>query len=192
MRRYVAGLLSLSLGLVLAGGAQAQKKPQQEAMKSAPADAAAMIASALSAAPADIASGAAVMVPAADGKMTQLRAGTNGWACFPDDPHTPDSDPICVDRVWQEWVAALTAKRPPKIETVGISYMLQGSSDASNTDPFATKPAPGQHWLRSGPHLMMLVPNVHTLDAFPGEWSATGTYVMFKGTPYAHLMVPVR
>jgi hypothetical protein len=29
------------------------------------------------------------------------------------------------------------------------------------------------------------------LESYPGEVSASGPYIMYKGTPYAHLMVPV-
>jgi hypothetical protein len=32
---------------------------------------------------------AAVVEPGADGKMMQLRAGTNGWVCLPGSPNRP-------------------------------------------------------------------------------------------------------
>ena len=34
--------------------------------------------------------------------------------------------------------------------------MLQGGSDASNDDPFATTPPPGEPWVATGPHVMVV------------------------------------
>jgi hypothetical protein len=39
---------------------------------------------------------------------------------------------------------------------MGLVYMLQGGSDASNDDPFATAPKPGEKWVTTGPHVMMV------------------------------------
>jgi hypothetical protein len=98
---------------------------------------------------------------------------------------------MCVDGTWQEWFTAYFAKQPPKVSGVGIAYMLQGGSDASNTDPHATAPAPGAEWVDTGPHIMVLPTDVAMLDAFTTDHNQGGPYVMWKGTPYAHLMVPV-
>jgi hypothetical protein len=149
------------------------------------------IASALAAAPAQIASGAAVMEIDSAGAMKELKAGTNGWLCMPDMANTPGKDPMCADKAWQDWFGAYMAKTPPKVSGIGIAYMLQGGSDASNTDPFATGPAAGAEWVDSGPHMMVLPTNVSELEAYGTDPKAGGPYVMWKGTPYAHLMVPV-
>ncbi len=69
--------------------------------------------------------------------------------------------------------------------------MLHGGSDASNTDPFATEPAPGEEWIESGPHIMIVVPESAALENLPTDPTSGGPYVMWKGTPYAHIMVPV-
>jgi hypothetical protein len=149
------------------------------------------IASATSAAPPEIASQAQVMAADASGTMVELRPGTNGWLCMPDIPDTPGTDPMCADATWQQWLGAYMSKSTPQVSSVGIAYMLQGGSDASNTDPFATQPAQGQDWVDSGAHVMVLPPNVAMLDAFPTDPLSGGPFVMWKGTPYAHLMVPV-
>jgi hypothetical protein len=145
----------------------------------------------MSAAPEEIASQAAIMDLDAAGNMVELRAGTNGWVCMPDLANTPGADPICADQAWQGWLDAYMRQATPQVTGVGIAYMLVGGSDASNTDPFATEPAPRQQWVDSGPHIMVLPANVATLDAFPTDYGAGGPWVMWKGTPYAHLMVPV-
>ena len=48
---------------------------------------------------------------------------------------------------------AQDAARPDK---VGLMYMLAGGTDASNTDPYATKPTKDNHWIKTGPHVMVV------------------------------------
>src|SRR5438132_12537648 len=35
-------------------------------------------------------------------------------------------------------------------------YMLAGGTDASNTDPYATKPPATNYWIKTGPHVMVV------------------------------------
>ena len=87
MHRIVA---SLSAVLMLAAvTAMAQEKSPQSghegmAKASASKSDAAVIAKATSAAPPDIGRNATVMGVGADGKMKELRVGTNGWMCMLD------------------------------------------------------------------------------------------------------------
>ena len=151
------------------------------------------IQNAMSAGPAAIANAAGVMdYPATpDGQMTQLRAGTNGWTCMPDDPSTPSNDPVCADSVSFTWYGFWMQHKPPRTRTVALAYMLQGATDASNTDPFKTKPDSGQPWVTTGPHVMIFVPDVKALQGISTDWRSGRPYVMWAGTPYAHLMLPV-
>lgn len=146
------------------------------------------VASALSAAPEAIAAGAAVV----GGDGAALKAGSNGWTCMPDMPHTPGTDPMCFDGPGLAWAQAWMGKKEPDPEAVGFSYMLKGGSDASNTDPFATKP--DGEWVDSGPHIMILSAKVAAASGFPaGDNPDTSKpFVMFAGTPYAHIMMPVQ
>ena len=146
------------------------------------------IKSALSAAPAAISKDAAVMDMAT---MKMLRPGTNGWTCVPDGP-SPGVDPMCLDKNGMEWADAwMTKKNPPK-DKMAIGYMLMGGSDASNTDPFATEPKPGGSWVDTGPHMMVLNIGDHFAGYPTTAANTKAPYVMFAGTPYAHLMVPVK
>lgn len=146
-----------------------------------------VIAKATSAGPRDIARNAAVMGMGADGKMKELRAGTNGWMCMLD----LVGDSMCLDKQWQAWGDAwMNKKDPPKPTTVGVAYMLKGDKGASNTDPYATKPTADNQWVVSGPHIMLLPTDASQLDAYPTDWTKGGPWVMWKGTPYAHVMVP--
>jgi hypothetical protein len=146
---------------------------------------------AMSAGPLAIAEHATIMGMDKDGTLTALRQGDNGWTCWPDDPATPTNDPICGDAQWAEFIDAFFTQREPKITAIGIGYMLQGGSTASLTDPTATEPPAGQEWLIDGPHLMVLVPWPLDPAAYASDPHAGGPYIMYGGTPYEHLMVPV-
>jgi hypothetical protein len=153
-----------------------------------------LIASAMSAAPAHVARDATIMVMQADGKTRTLREGRNGFTCIPDDPTTPGPDPMCMDRNSMEFITAMTAHKTPPAGKTGLMYMLAGGTDASNTDPYATKPEAGNHWIKTGPHLMIVGGDASFLDNYPksADPDTKAPYVMWAGTPYAHLMVPVK
>jgi hypothetical protein len=155
------------------------------------------IANAMSAAPAQISKNATIMdwPEKEGGQPKQLRAGTNGWVCFPNSPTefgaASVNDPMCLDKQWQAWGEAWMSKAPPKVTGTGVAYMLKGDKGASNTDPFATGPTATNDWVVSPPHIMVLYEDLKLLDAFPTDPKGGGPWVMWKGTPYAHLMVPV-
>ena len=146
-----------------------------------------MIRSATSAGPRSISDNATVMAADATGKMVQLRAGTNGWTCIPDEPSTPGLDPMCIDKSGMEWVSALIAKKPKPTNTApGLIYMLQGGSDISATNPFATTT---DHYVSSPAHFMIMWPYDAKTTGFATTPKKTGSWIMWAGTPYAHLMV---
>lgn len=150
------------------------------------------IQSAMSAAPSDIAEAATIADwPGEDGKLPELRKGGNGWTCLPDYPASPGNDPICADVPAMEWFQSYMQKKTPDIKQAGIAYMLQGGSDPSNTDPFAEAPAPGEDWMSAPPHIMVFP--TEKLDAkVYGTAMNGGPWIMWAGTPYEHLMIPVR
>lgn len=124
------------------------------------------------------------------GQPTQVRAGTNGWTCV---AASPTFDAMCADRNFTSLLTALMAKKDPQVKDVGFAYMLHGDSiGGSNTDPFATGPTADNHWTKAPPHVMVVFPSSKALDAFPTDPANGGPWVMWKGTKYAHLMVPVR
>jgi hypothetical protein len=41
------------------------------------------------------------------------------------------------------------------------------------------------------PHIMVVVPDPKVLQGMPTKRSTTQPWVMFAGTPYAHIMIPV-
>jgi hypothetical protein len=195
--RRISPLLLLPLALAACQApAPAAEQPAMtaaaEPSKPDPSSREGKIASATAAAPASVSSAATVMDMGADMKLTELRAGTNGWTCLPNIPDTPGEDPMCVDANGVAWLDAWLKKQPPKLTGDGLAYMLQGGSDPSNDDPFAMAPASGTDWVNTPPHVMVLVANPKTLDKMTNDPKSGGPFVMFRGTPYAHVMMPVK
>jgi hypothetical protein len=151
------------------------------------------VASAESAAPAAIAHNASIVSVGADGKTTTLREGKNGWTCMPDAPDTPGPDPMCMDANAAKWAAAWIGHQTPPTGTAGVMYMLEGGTDASNTDPYAKQPTAENNWIKTGPHIMV-VGSKEILAGHPSgpQPDTSVPYVMWAGTPYAHLMIPVK
>ncbi|HEV2623120.1 MAG TPA: hypothetical protein VGU65_13660 [Frateuria sp.] len=152
-----------------------------------------LIASAMRAAPAGVGPHATVMAVAPDGSMRTLRQGTNGFTCIPDAPATPGPDPMCADKAAMAWMHAWLTHATPPAGQVGLMYMLEGGTDASNTDPYAKTPG-SKHWIRTGPHVMVVGADDAFYDQYPklADPQTDAPYVMWSGTPYRHLMVPVR
>lgn len=150
------------------------------------------VESAMAAAPDSIARAAAIVTANPDGSMMTVREGSNGWTCMPDNPVTPGPDPMCMDGNAAKWAAAWIGKKEPPPNAVGIMYMLEGGTDASNVDPYATGPTEGNAWIETGPHIMM-VGSKEALAGYPSgaKPDTSAPYVMWAGTPYAHLMIPV-
>lgn len=150
----------------------------------------ALIRDALSAAPPAVASMATVKTM--DGKV--LKEGSGPYTCFPTPPEAAGKGgraPMCLDKVWLTWADAWMNKKPFKASGAGIAYMLAGDNGASNTDPYAQGPKADNEWVVEGPHVMVMVADPAQLDSLPADPNSGSAYVMWKGTPYAHVMVPV-
>lgn len=153
------------------------------------------IADAMSAAPPSIAAEATILDwPAEGGERTVLREGTNDWTCLPTDPAAASraaQAPPCADPVMMEWAGAYMSETEPVITGVGLSYMLAGDGGASNVDPYASGPTEDNDWVRTGPHVMMVVPDPSLLEHIGTDHESGEPYVMWAGTPWAHIMMPV-
>lgn len=151
-----------------------------------------LIAEALAAAPEEISSGATVLEwPATEGgEFRLLRQGTNGWTCLPDPPDDRNFESMCNDAEWMEAFRAIRSGHQPRPKRMGLSYMLSSRWSTSNLDPAATSPTSDNEWVEGGAHLMVIVPDPAMLEHFPDD-PGPGPYVMWKGTPLAHLMIPM-
>lgn len=187
--RWVAGA-AFVVSTVCAQGADPNAAT---AAKATPTDAE-IIASATAAAPSKVSANAAIVSMKADGTMRTVRKGTNGLACMADEPSTPGPDPMCLDKSSMDWLHALVTHKTPAPGKVGFIYMLAGGTDASNTDPYASKPLPNNHWVKTGPHVMVVGADATFYNQYPKnpDPDTTVPYVMWAGTPYQHLMIPIK
>ncbi|MEA1081147.1 hypothetical protein [Marinobacter qingdaonensis] len=146
-----------------------------------------LIADALSAAPISMRDKATVM----DWNNNILQEGDGSYVCYPTPPTLQGTAPMCLDGPWQQWANAWINKQPHTPSDLGIAYMLAGDAGASNVDPYAEGKTDDNEWVEEGPHLMIIVPNSDLLNSLPTDPQNGGPYVMWKGTDYAHIMVPV-
>ena len=150
-----------------------------------------LIANAMSAGPSAISRDATIIAMEGD-KLRTLRKGTGTFTCIPDDPSSPGNDPMCLDQNGMEWLNAWMEHREAPKGKLGLVYMLQGGSDASNVDPFATAPAPNQKWVTTGPHVMV-VGMAGMLGDLPKTPDAPNKpFIMWGGSSYEHIMMPIK
>jgi len=172
------GLVAGFAAVVLGSSADSARAQDKEAL----------IANALSAAPPAVAETATVM----DNKGNLLREGSGEFTCFPYEGGLTAA--MCADAEWMAWGEAYMAQAPDyQPSDLGLAYMLAGDppgGGASNIDPFATEATPDNQWVTEGPHVMILVPDAALLESISTDPDSGGPYVMWKGTPYAHIMMP--
>jgi hypothetical protein len=146
------------------------------------------IAKLATAAPPSVVNGATIVQLQKDGTMRTIRSGSNEFTCM---TLPPDGTPMCADKNAMRWMGAVMMHSAPP-NAVGFMYMLAGDSGASNTDPYATAATSTNHWVKTGPHVMIVGPAAKTMG-YPAtaDPDVSKPYVMWANTPYAHLMLPV-
>jgi len=151
-----------------------------------------LIKLALSAAPELISRDATVMIPGADGKMVAAKKGTNGFTCLPDLDGQEKPDPICGDAATFQWANDYMSSAPKPSNTVpGIAYMGQGGWHWEKDGKILldSENKMGAKRVKEPPHWMLFWPVDSMASGIPSLPNKWGTYVMFNGTPYAHLMI---
>jgi len=143
-------------------------------------------AKALAAAPKSIAKDAGVARFEKDGTMNTLRESKNGFTCM-----VIMGDAMCADANSMAFFDAMMKKQTPP-DKLGLTYMLNGDNGASNTDPTAEKKTADNHWVVTGPHIMIVGAGAKSLGlSETADADPTKPYMMWAGTPYAHAMIPV-
>jgi hypothetical protein len=150
----------------------------------------AFIRRAMTGAPRSISAEAAVArIDEKEGKVTSLREGTNGFTCgtMPDGGDSP----VCADEAgWEFLVSAFTKQPKPKNDKPGIAYMMQGGMHwESPGGDIVMGPQKNARMAKEPPHWMLLWPFHQAESGLPTHPHGEGTYIMFAGTPYAHLMI---
>ena len=134
-----------------------------------------------------------------------LRAGDNSWTCMPGNPrgisdpqtgwkNAHDAMSVCADAASMAWMQAWMNGTKPQLERDGFMWMLHGDMGEDNTTPMVMNKSdavdPSQ-WIESGPHMMLMPKNLESLANFTDDFTRGEPYVMFPGSDYAHLMIPV-
>jgi hypothetical protein len=179
MSRYIISILGLVVASLLAPFAAAA----QDATMS-DSDYMAKIAAA---APPAVVKGATVVQMQKDGTTRTLQSGSNGFTCMLAGPY----DAMCLDANALLWAQAMMKHAAPP-DGIGFVYMLAGDNGASNTDPYARTATSDNHWVKTGPHVMIVGSAAKSLG-YPttSDPDPTKPYVMWPDTPYAHVMIPV-
>ena len=133
---------------------------------------------------------------------TVLRQGSNGWTCQSGNPRTApkmgwnsahQAMPVCHDDEGMKWMMAFMQGKKPDMERDSYMWMLHGDVGEDNTTPAVMNKSdskPG-HWIESGPHLMLMPKDPTSLENFSTDFTTGAPYVMFAGTDFAHLMIPM-
>jgi Tol biopolymer transport system component len=152
-----------------------------------------LIASAVSAAPEAVSGNATIITMGPGGAPRVLREGSNGYTCMPDNPHTPGNMPVCADAAGMAWMMSLAMQQdPPAGAPPSVAYMMQGSAFPSIDDPEAGEAHGGAAWILTGPMLMLMNVPVMPQGQQMSDVDVEAPFVMYAGTPYEHLMIPVR
>lgn len=180
MNRIAISVLFLAcLGATAVVAQRKTVKPRAESRET-------KIARAISAAPVNLAKAAKVVDLEDKGNEIVLREGTNGFTCFPGHPGVIGEQAYCANEAALEWERDFAAHKPKPTNTApGIEYMLLGGTDWSGSDPNATSGTP----IKEPPHWMIMWPVDPKTTGLSVEPKQTGTWIMWAGTPYSHLMI---
>jgi hypothetical protein len=189
-RTCAVALLAIPLAaLQTAAVAALQAQARPAAAGQNPEAEAEFIKAAEEGAPEQISTKAAIARMEPSGKTTIVRPGSNGFTCtlMPDESHAP----YCGDKRGFQWiVAAMSHKPAPPAGGTGIAYMAKGGLHYETPEgEIVMAPSAQTRSVREPPHWMLLTPLDPAATGIPTKPNAGGSYIMFAGTPYAHLMI---
>ena len=133
-----------------------------------------------------------------------LREGDNGWTCMAGNSRPMPSSgwedahggmPVCADVQSLKWMQAYMSGSTPELEHDGFMWMLHGDVGEDNTTPMVMNKKDAKdpsQWIESGPHLMLMPKDPGAIANHTTDFTSGAPYVMFPGSKYAHLMIPLR
>ena len=180
-----AAVLLLIIGIRLVSRAESQTSQTGTSAKAGDTTQE-KIARAMSAGPDSISESARIVDTDTQGNKVILREGSNGFTCMPGNPNVVGEPPMCVDAASMQWFADAKAHKPKPTNTVpGITYMLAGATQRSDSDPNDMTSMP----IDVGPHWMIMWPFDPKATGLPVTHKDTGAYIMWAGSPYAHVHI---
>ena len=92
-----------------------------------------------------------------------------------------------------KWMMAFAEGKTPNLTRDTYMWMLHGDVGEDNLVPgvLNENESTPEQWIESGPHLMLMPKDPESLKNFTTDFRKGEPYVMFPGTVYAHLMIPV-
>jgi len=137
-----------------------------------------------------IGSKAAIARLDAKGNLTVIRPGTNGFTCVVGVPGDAAS-PFCADKEALNWITSAASGLPkPTNSAPGIAYMAQGGNQLQVPGGESVMmPGPNTKMVKEPPHWMLMWNFDAATTGLPTKENPSGVYIMFAGTPYAHLMI---
>jgi hypothetical protein len=181
---FIAAMLLIA-GMLLRSPAQTTPTSQSSSLSSGDSTQV-KIVRAMSAGPANVAKTARIVDTDAQGKMVVLREGNNGFTCMPGKLQVVGEPPMCADAASMQWFDDAKAHKPKPTNTVpGITYMLAGATQRSDSDPYDTTSPP----IAVGPHWMIMWPFDPKATGLPTTHRATGAYIMWAGSLYVHVHI---
>jgi|ERR1700730_8947077 hypothetical protein len=160
LAKWKVGFLTVAIVTLLVTGTNFRalataKKPIQNVPSDGNDTEQAKIARAMSAGPTEVVSSARIVDTDPKGTMAVLREGCNGFTCMPGNPKVIGEPPMCADAASMQWAADFKAHKPKPTNTVpGITYMLAGATQRSDSDPYDETSEP----ISVGPHWMIMWP----------------------------------
>ena len=172
-------------GMLFQGAAQTTSSDQGSSMSSGDSTEI-KIARAMSAGPPSVANAARIVDTDAQGNRVILREGSNGFTCMPGNPNVVGDPAMCMDAASMQWASDFRAHKPKPTNSVpGITYMLAGATQRSDSNPYDTTSPP----ITVGPHWMIMWPFDPKTTGLPTTHKPTGAYIMWAGSPYAHMHI---
>lgn len=183
----VAGLVVVAIAVATSARAQMEHPAGMSHQQ--------VVAAAMAGGPAAISQNATVGWVDSTGTFHQMQAGTNGFTCFIARPD-PVAGPVCADQNALGFFLAMFKGQPnpPAMSAPGVSYMAQGGSHFEDAQgnvlmEHELHHSPNSRRVREPPHWMMMWNFDPATSGLPVKENASGVYIMFAGTPYAHLMI---
>jgi hypothetical protein len=140
----------------------------------------AQMARAIAAGPRNVTDAARIVGTDAQGKTIVLREGTNGFTCQPGNPKVAGRPASCSNQAALQWSADLDAGKSSPTNTVaGFIYMLAGATERGESDATITV----------GPQWMIIWPFDPKATGLSATKKDTGAFILWAGTPYAHLHI---
>lgn len=140
----------------------------------------AQIARALAAGPEHVTHFARIEGSDARGNRVVLREGNNGFLCLPGNPQVVGRPASCSNAAAQQWSADLAAGKPAPTNTeAGFIFMQAGAT---------TRNASGDV-VDTGPQWLIIWPFDPATTGLSATEKDTGAYILWPGTPYAHLHI---